>query len=156
MKPSVVPMLRSHIPACLRIVSLSEPWKTLKEGIDFPQAMRRKQAFICLADSTVAGFVIFTPESVFARGGYLRAIGVAPEMRRNGIGRKLLDFAEKTTAKKSANLFLCVSSFNRPAQAFYRRCGYEKVGKLDDLLKKGASEYIYLKRLHGRKPQHRP
>jgi len=56
-------------------------------------------------------------------------------------------FAEKATAKQAPNFFLCVSSFNRSAQAFYRKCGYTKVDKIDGLIRKGASEYIYWKRL---------
>jgi ribosomal protein S18 acetylase RimI-like enzyme len=144
---TVVPMTARHVPACGKIVSSSEPWKTLKVGVDFSQAVARKQAYVCLMNGGVAGFVIFNPEPVFARGGYLRAIGVASQTRRRGVGGKLLAFAEKETSKLCPNLFLCVSSFNRPAQAFYRKHGYTKVGKLDGLLKKGASEFIYWKRL---------
>jgi ribosomal protein S18 acetylase RimI-like enzyme len=102
----------------------------------------------------VAGFVIFTPLPVFARGGYLRAIAVAPDRRRKSIGRKLLSFAERETARHAGHLYLCVSSFNRQAQAFYRKCGYRKVGAVPGLIKPGISEHIYWKRL--RKQSSRP
>ena len=143
----IVPMTRSHIPACNEIVASSEPWKTLRESVDFLPSIKRKQAFVAVIEGAVAGFVIFTPEPVFARGGYLRAIGVAAAIRGFGIGRTLMAFAERMTAKKAPNFFLCVSSFNRPAQAFYRNCGYEKIGKIDGLIRKGASEFIYRKKL---------
>jgi ribosomal protein S18 acetylase RimI-like enzyme len=143
----ILPMSRSHIPACVDIVSSSEPRKTLREGMDFTTAIKRKQAYVADIAGAVAGFVVFTPDPVFARGGYLRAIGVASAIRGAGIGRKLLSFAEKTTAKKAPNLFLCVSSFNREAQAFYRKCGYGKVGTIDGLIRRGAAEHIYWKRL---------
>jgi ribosomal protein S18 acetylase RimI-like enzyme len=143
----IVPMTRAHLHACRDIVSHSEPWRTLKESINFLPALLRKQAYVCLSDGRVAGFVVFTPEPVFARGGYLRAIGVQPDMRRHGIGRNLLTFAERTTAQHAPNLFLCVSSFNRSAESFYRSCGYSRVGKIKDLIRKGASEYIYWKNL---------
>ena len=146
----ITAMTRVHIPACAEIVASSEPWKTLREGVDFLPSIKRKHAFVAVIEGSVAGFVIFTPEPVFARGGYLRAIGVASAVRGFGVGGLLMAFAERTTAKKAPNFFLCVSSFNKPAQAFYRKCGYKKVGKIDGLIRKGASEEIYWKPLRKR------
>ncbi len=143
----IVPMNRGHIRVCNEIAGLSDPWKSLKENIDFPRYISRKQAYVCVVDGEAAGFIIFTPEPVFARGGYLRAIGVAPSLRRRGIGKKLLTFAEKTTACHSLNFYLCVSSFNRRAQAFYKALGYTRVGNIPGLIIPGSSEYIFWKRL---------
>jgi len=147
MAVKIIPMKRTHIPACDEIVAVSEPWKTLREGVDFSAAIRQKQAHVAVIGGAVAGFIIFTPEPVFARGGYLRAIGVAPAIRGSGIGKKLLAFAEKTTTKKARNLYLCVSSFNRAGQVFYRKNGYTKAGTLDGLIRTDAAEYIYWKKL---------
>jgi ribosomal protein S18 acetylase RimI-like enzyme len=74
-------------------------------------------------------------------------------MRGRRIGRTLLAFAEAATARKAPNLFLCASSFNRGAQAFYRKCGFVRVGRIEGLLRKGAAEIIYWKRL--RRPARR-
>ena len=143
----ILPMTKAHIPACNDIVRASEPWKTLGETVDFKAAIGQKQAQVLTIAGAVAGFVVFNPEPVFARGGYLRAIGVAPAIRGFGIGRALLAFAERRTARKAPNFYLCVSSFNTDGQKFYRRCGYEKVGKIDGLVKKGFAEYIMRKKL---------
>ncbi len=143
----IVPMRRGHVPACKEIVAVSEPWTTLRESVDFSLAIRQKQAHVALVEGAVAGFVIFTPEPVFARGGYLRAIGVAPAIRGFGIGKKLLSFAERTTSMKAQNLYLCVSSFNRAGQAFYRKQGYGRIGTINGLIRKGVGEYIYRKML---------
>lgn len=147
----IVPLKRPHIPACAAIVAASEPWRTLGETMDFSALLRPGKsplrAFVCLDAGNVAGFVIFTPLPVFARGGYLRAIAVAPDLRRRSIGRKLLSFAERETAHHAGHLYLCVSSFNRQAQAFYRKCGYRKVGEVPGLVRPGMSERIYWKRL---------
>ncbi len=145
-------MTCSHLKACEDIVAASEPWKTLGEHIDFANTLSREnrpydRAYVCIVKNKAVGFVIFTPQPVFARGGYIRSIGVAPSLRRLGIGRKLLSFAEKFVAGRSPNVYLCVSSFNKRAQAFYRDSGYTKVGKLQDFILAGASEYIYWKRL---------
>ncbi len=147
----IFPLSRAHIPACSEIVAASDPWKRFGEGFDFSSLLSRGpshlKAYVCIAGKKVAGFIVFTADPVFARGGYLRALGVALDMRRRGIGKKLLSFAEKMTARRSPNFYLCASSFNRRAQAFYRKLGYTRIGKVPDLLVKGASEYIYWKRL---------
>jgi ribosomal protein S18 acetylase RimI-like enzyme len=143
----IIPMKRSHIQACNAITVVSEPWKTLNEQVDFIRYITLKQAFVCMINDEPAGFIVFTPEPVFARGGYIRAVGVAPEIRGHGIGRKLLAMAERVMARRCANSYLCVSSFNRPAAAFYRANGYTRVGKVPDLIKPNAAEYIYWKKL---------
>ncbi len=143
----IVMMKRGDIPACNNIIAVSEPWKTLNERINFARYISLKQAHVCIKGEEMGGFVIFTPESVFARGGYLRAIGVSPTMQGKGIGRKLMSFAEKATARRAPNLYLCVSSFNRQAQAFYKSLGYTRIGKIPDLILPGKSEYVYRKQL---------
>ncbi len=140
-------MKRSHIRPCNAITSVSEPWKTLNERIDFVKYLPLKQAYVCTIKDAPAGFILFTPEPVFARGGYIRAIGVDPALRRYGIGGKLLAFAESRIASRSPNAYLCVSSFNLQGQAFYKARGYTRVGKLPGLIIPDASEYIFWKRL---------
>jgi ribosomal protein S18 acetylase RimI-like enzyme len=144
-------MKRSHIKSCDAIVAASEPWKTLQEKVAFGKAITRKQAYACIRSGNgtieVAGFIIFTAEPVFARGGYLRAIGVAASLRGQGIGSKLMAFAEKAVSRQATYFYLCVSSFNRKGQAFYRKRGYTRVGKLPGLTSPDSSEYIYWKRL---------
>lgn len=143
----IVPMTRFHSESCSGIVAVSEPWKTLRERIDFSKYIALNQAYVCIQKGETAGFIIFTPEPVFARGGYIRAVAVSPIVRRHGIGEKLLAFAETMIARQASHAYLCVSSFNRRGQMFYRSLGYTRVGSLPDLVMRGASEYIYWKRL---------
>jgi len=144
-------MKRRHIKACDDIVAASEPWKTLREKVDFGHAITRGQAYACIRSGNgtieVVGFILFTAEPVFARGGYLRAIGVATSLRNQGIGSKLMTFAEKAVSRQAQNVYLCVSSFNRKGQAFYKKRGYTRVGTLPGLTSPDTSEYIYWKRL---------
>ena len=144
-------MKRCHIKACDDIVAASEPWKTLREKVDFAHAITRRQAHVCIRRSggtfEVAGFILFAAEPVFARGGYLRAVGVATSLRGQGIGSKLLAFAERAVSRQAQYFYLCVSSFNRKGQAFYKNRGYTRVGTLPGLASPDTSEYIYWKRL---------
>ena len=141
----------SRIPACEGIVASTDPWKRLGEHVDFRDALGkndpRSRAFVCTVGEETAGFVLFSPVPVFARGGYLRAIGVSPAFRRLGVGRLLLRHAERVTARSADNLYLCVSSFNRRAQAFYRSCGYVRIGSIPGLIAPRSAEHIYWKRL---------
>ena len=145
---TVLPMKRSHIQACSAIVAASEPWKTLGETVDFRKYISSRQAFICKSENHLAGFIIFTAEPVFARGGYLRAIGVAPSMRGQGIGTRLLEFAESKTARRCGSMYLCVSSFNRRGMNFYKKNGYIRVGRIPGLISPDASEHIFWKRFN--------
>lgn len=153
-RAAIIPMERSHVAACAAIAAAPGPWRRLGEGIDFPALLRAARPAarpsVCVASGAVAGFVVFTPFPVFARGGYLRAIAVAPGLRRRGVGKMLLAFAERETARNADHLYLCVSSFNRHAQAFYRKCGYRKVGSVPGLIRPGMAEQIYWKRLRSR------
>ncbi len=142
-----MPMRRSHIKACNAITAASEPWNTLQERVDFLKYLALKQAYVCTIGDAPAGFILFTPEPVFARGGYVRAVGVDPAMRRQGVGGRLLAFAETRIARKCPNVYLCVSSFNRRGQSFYKSLGYTRVGKLPGLIVPDASEYIFWKKL---------
>jgi ribosomal protein S18 acetylase RimI-like enzyme len=148
---TIIPMERSHIKACDGIVAASEPWRTLREKVAFGQAVARGQAYTCIrrgqGTTEVVGFIIFTAEPCFARGGYLRAIGVATTLRNQGIGSKLLAFAEKQVSRQAQYFYLCVSSFNRKGQTFYKKHGYTRVGTLPGLTSPDASEHIYWKQL---------
>jgi ribosomal-protein-alanine N-acetyltransferase len=150
-RPEIRAMTRRDVSACEEIVSRSSPWNRLGEGIDFTLFLSGKKsslrASVCIIDGSVAGFIVFTSDPVFARGGYLRAIGVAPQMRKRGVGRALMNYAEKTTGRCSRNFYLCVSSFNRSAQRFYKKLGYSLVGRLPGLITPGASEFIFWKKL---------
>ena len=154
----IMPLRSVHVPACRAIVSTSDPWKRLKESVDFPAALRDKstRSLVCLAGAEVAGFILFLPSPVFARGGYLRAIAVALSFRGQGVGSLLLARAETITAQHASHFFLCVSSFNRRGQAFYKSCGFRKVGSLPGLITPDASELIYwkpLKTIRSRRPK---
>ena len=77
--------------------------------------------------------------------GYIQSIGVAPEWRSRGIGRRLVAYAEERIFREAPNVFICVSSFNAGAQRFYRSLGYEAIGELKDFVVRGHSEILLRK-----------
>ena len=53
----------------------------------------------------------------------------------------------KPGARKSRQLWLCVTTFNTRARAFYERFGFEEVAVLDKLATEASDEVLMRKRL---------
>ncbi len=93
----------------------------------------------------VVGFIRYVLVGTFHHSGYVRLVAVAPAEQGSGVGAALLAHAERHIYRRAADVFLLVSDSNRRAQAFYRRNGYTKVGKIRDYVVPGVTEYIYRK-----------
>jgi [ribosomal protein S18]-alanine N-acetyltransferase len=136
-----------EIHTCAAIMSTSEPWITL--GRTMEQALRilrdreLQQVYVAVHDDAVVGFVILILKGAFI--GYVRTIAVRADWRSQGLGRRLIAFAEERIFRESPNVFLCVSSFNPRARALYERLGYEAVGELRDYIVRGHSEWLMRK-----------
>lgn len=102
--------------------------------------------YIAERAGNVAGFLWLVERGAFNRSGYVQLIGVHPAERGGGVGRALMQFAEEKTFAQGRDLFLLTSDFNLAAQKFYERLGYQRVGKLDDYVIAGVSEWIYWKK----------
>jgi ribosomal protein S18 acetylase RimI-like enzyme len=132
-----------------RLMAASDPWITLGRGLDQCRAACQRpecQLFVARAGEERCGFALFNPRGV-SSSPYLAAIAVAPDWRSRGTGAALLEHCERHAARASRHFFLCVSSFNTRAQAFYTRHGYRQVGQFDDYVIEGASELLMYKRV---------
>jgi ribosomal-protein-alanine N-acetyltransferase len=137
---------REEIDVCARMMAGSEPWITLQR--DYGAAVQTltspgKEVYVAADGKEILGFVIINMQGGFI--GYIQTIGVAPEWRSRGIGRRLVAFAEERIFRDSPNVFICVSSFNPDAQRFYRSLGYEVIGDLKDFIVHGYSEILLRK-----------
>ena len=132
--------------ACARLMVTSEPWITLRR--EEAGAMRNLrhpavEVYVAEEDDTVIGFIVLTMQGPFR--GYIATVGVVPQRRGQGLGSRLVRFAEERIFRDVPNVFLCVSSFNTRAQNLYRRLGYERVGELRDFIVPGHSEILMRK-----------
>ena len=128
-----------------------EPWLRLGRT---PQQMT---GFLAASDGNKRCFTMQhrgEPAGVIAvrfpwlSGPYLNLLAVLPDFQGKGIGRAALEWFEGEAALVGArNGFLCVSAFNAPAIAFYRRNGYAQAALLDDLITDGLDEILMRKRL---------
>jgi ribosomal protein S18 acetylase RimI-like enzyme len=132
--------------ACARMMAGSEPWITL--GRDFAASLARvrdpgRETYVALCGGELAGFLILSMQGAFT--GYVQTIAVAAAGRGRGLGARLMAFAERRIFAETPNVFLCVSSFNPRARAFYERLGYAHVGELTDYIVKGHAELLMRK-----------
>jgi len=131
---------------CAGFMAASEPWLTL--GLTAEQAFQRltdpaREAYVAMVDDQIIGILILHLAGPL--NGYIQTIAVHPDWRGRGIGAQLMGFAEERILRQSPNVFLCVSAFNRRAQTFYERLGYQRVGELPDFLVPGQAEILMRK-----------
>jgi ribosomal-protein-alanine N-acetyltransferase len=131
---------------CARLMAGSEPWITLRRTYDDSLRMMRdpsREVYVALVDDELVGFAIIRMSGAFV--GYIQTIGLKPQWRNKGLGRRFLAFIEQRVFKEAPNVFMCVSSFNTQAQKLYARLGYEVVGELKDYIVAGHSEILLRK-----------
>jgi len=131
---------------CATLMASSEPWLTLGRSYDVAlQLLRRPTHEVVVAEraGTLLGFLILTMQGPFP--GYVQTVAVDPAHRGQGIGTRLIRWAEERIFRESPNVFLCVSSFNPDALRLYRRLGYDAVGELPDYLVPGHAEILLRK-----------
>jgi ribosomal protein S18 acetylase RimI-like enzyme len=138
---------KKEAEACAGLLAISEPWLTLRRG-QKQNALKAltdptREAYVAINNKTVAGFALLDIRGPFR--GYIHLLGVMPEWRNRGIGAKLIQHVEQRVFREHPNVFLCVSSFNREAQRFYKRMGFKRVGTIPDYIVTGHSELLMRK-----------
>lgn len=98
------------------------------------QIAKNVPRFVALSNAEVVGWCQIVPSSHAAHrhvGGL--DIGILPEYRGQGLGKRLLE-ATMAAARKLGltRIDLAVFSGNDPALALYRRCGFQQEGCLRD------------------------
>ena len=137
---------REDIEACARIMATSEPWITLQRTFDTlvpVVADANKELHLVRDAQGVAAFIILDMRGPMA--GYIQTIAVREDRRGSGLGAALLSAVETLVYRRSPNVFLCVSSFNTRAQAFYARLGYEHIGVWRQYVVAGSDEILLRK-----------
>jgi ribosomal-protein-alanine N-acetyltransferase len=132
--------------ACARLMASSEPWITLGRSYEDSLNMVRdptREVYLARDDAGLAGFLILCMTGAFV--GYIQTICIQPDRRGQGLGSRLVQFAENRILEESPNVFMCVSSFNHAARRLYERLGYQVVGELSNYIVEGYSEILLRK-----------
>jgi [ribosomal protein S18]-alanine N-acetyltransferase len=132
--------------ACATLMSQSEPWLTL--GRSYGTSLRiiqdpTREVYVAREGAALAGFLILCMVGAFV--GYIQTVAVWPDRRGQGVGSRLVDFAERRILAEYPNVFMCVSSFNLGARRLYDRLGYQVVGELTNYIVQGHSEILLRK-----------
>lgn len=126
-----------------RVVPLFDAYRQFYRQTSDPTGARaflrariaREESVIFLArdeDGRARGFVQLYPtfsSVTLAARWILNDLYVAPEARRSGVGRALLERAREHAIESGANgLVLATAEDNRSAQALYESCGWRRDG----------------------------
>jgi ribosomal protein S18 acetylase RimI-like enzyme len=136
----------SEARTCAHLMAESEPWLTLGRTFETSLAIVQdptREVYVARDEGGLAGFLILCMSGAFV--GYIQTICIHPDRRGQGLGSKLVRFAEQRILAESPNVFMCVSSFNRDARRLYERLGYVVVGELTNYLVEGHSEILLRK-----------
>jgi len=152
------PLTEADLPACVEILSTSDPWLRLGLGVDAHKANTRRAlndglSWVAEEESKLIGFALVQPN--FLGAHYLKNLAVHADHRKAGVGLRLLEQVEQQAFAHSPNIFLCVSSFNTHAQRFYLRHDYQVIGVIKDFFIATADEILMRKTrgpLKGYKP----
>ena len=102
-----------------------DPWKT--EELDEMLGNSLDTGISIWENEIIAGYCLLR---VVAGEGELFRIGVKPEFRKKGLGRKLMDAMEDTARKKQAeSIYLEVRAGNLPAISLYKSRGFSETGR---------------------------
>jgi ribosomal-protein-alanine N-acetyltransferase len=131
---------------CAHLMATSEPWVTLGRSVDASIRIvtdPTREVYVARRGDDIVGFIILCMTGAFV--GYIQTVCVHPDCRGQGLGSRLVEFAEQRILRESPNVFMCVSSFNHDARRLYERLGYQVIGELTDYIVRGHSEILLRK-----------
>jgi ribosomal protein S18 acetylase RimI-like enzyme len=108
-----------------------------------PGTARAERASRRTVDPRVVGIAVVQPRVLL--GDFLSLLAVHPEARRGGVGRSLMSFIEARVLGRRRWLFVSADGRNRLALGFYRSLGFERVGRLPELIAPGRTEILLRK-----------
>jgi ribosomal-protein-alanine N-acetyltransferase len=112
-----------------------------------PQAVARK---VELTDGRMIGFAVGMIEPVGV--GHVISVGVAPEWRRRGVGKLLMEEMERGFSKRDATIVrLEVRTDNYVAQQLYLKLGYTITQEIPNYYANGDDALVMVKSLPPRR-----
>ena len=140
----LVPMTEAHVAAvaALEQVCFSDPWseQSVRSELTNPLSLW----LTALDGDTVAGYV--GSQTVLDEADIMN-VAVAPEYRRRGIARQLLDRLQDLLAAQGIrSLTLEVRASNGPAIALYEFLGYVQVGRRPNYYFKPREDALILRK----------
>lgn len=113
----------------------------------------RSTTTVAELDGQIAGFCVVDWKLESGRKiGHFITIDVAPELRRGGLGRRLMQMGEANLAAMGCiAITLEVAANNQGAQAFYEHLGYRQMGGIPGYYADGTNGLVMRKTLDPQK-----
>lgn len=110
----------------------------------------RSTTTVAESDGQIAGFCVLDWKLESGRKlGHFITIDIAPELRRQGLGRLLMETGEAHLAGIGCfAIALEVAANNQGAQAFYEHLGYQQIGRIPGYYADGTNALVMRKALH--------
>jgi D-alanine-D-alanine ligase len=115
----------------------------IKHGPDGPY-----QSYVLERGGAVIGWVCWGPTPCTVGSFDIYWLGISPKCQGQGLGRKLMDFAEEKIRSTDGRLFVVETSGRDsylPTRAFYERLGYTIAAIVKDFYAPGDDKIIYTK-----------
>ena len=125
-------------------IAAIEPWLSLGYSAAalsrwLGKSARAKQVLV--VGKPPRAIIVVQPEVLL--GNFIALLAVRPEESGKGLGRALVEYVAAMTWKKRRWLYVSSDVENRPAAAFYRRVGFQKIAKIPDLVRQGRVEILW-------------
>jgi ribosomal protein S18 acetylase RimI-like enzyme len=99
-------------------------------------------------DCTLAGFLCGFLSQTDPDEAYIHMVGVAPELRRQGLGRRLYEAFFAAAREQGRTVVRCITApFNTTSIAFHEALGFELERVLEDYAGPGENRLAFVKRL---------
>ena len=106
------------------------------------------KSYVLEQKGNVVGWVCWGPTPCTVGSFDIYWLGVAPSCQGQGLGRKLMDFAEEQIRIGGGRLYIVETSGREsylPTRAFYERIGYTVAAVVQDFYAPGDDKIIYTK-----------
>jgi GNAT superfamily N-acetyltransferase len=120
----------------------------LAEEVAATHGPRDEETFGLVARNEAGGWIGGLNGVIHWRWLYIGQFFLIPEWRGRGLGRALLDEAERL-AHENALVGIYLDTFDPGATYFYRKCGFATAGRIENFPPGGARTYL-CKRLSAR------
>jgi [ribosomal protein S18]-alanine N-acetyltransferase len=145
------PFEARDIPALLRLDARCFPPEISYSRAELEYFVRHPRSTTTIAEARgqIAAFCVIDWKLESGRKvGHFITIDVAPEQRRNGLGRLLMRAGEAGLAGTGCiAITLEVATNNEGAQAFYERLGYQPTGRIPGYYADGTDALVLRKAL---------
>ena len=125
-----------------------EPWRSLgyrraRLAAWLAQAARDGRVAAAGGPGRIQGLIVAQPNVLL--GTFIALLAVRPEAAGQGLGCALVEQVARQTARQRRWLYTSCDARNRDAQRFYSRLGFERVGALPGLIRRGRTEILLRK-----------